>query len=45
MKWILATGLLVAVAIVAYSWWRAGDAAAAICEPLCLYVNALERCR
>lgn len=45
MKWILATGILVAVAVVVYAWWRAGDDPSAIAASLRFSVSGLERCR
>ena len=36
MKWILLTGILIAVGAIAYSWFRGGEDSAAIGEPLVL---------
>lgn len=36
MKWILLTGILVAVGAIAYSWYRGGEDSSAIGEPLVL---------
>ncbi|HEX7254802.1 MAG TPA: alpha/beta hydrolase-fold protein [Gaiellaceae bacterium] len=36
MKWIVATGILVAVGTFAYAWWRGGEESSAIGEPLVL---------